>query len=172
MRYSVLIAIAALGLSACDQETREDLGLAKTAPDEFSVVTRAPLSVPPDYNLRPPRPGATRPMEISTRDNARRTVFGVQDIDQSSRTVKPQDEAEIGAFLNKVGVQEADPAIRDTVDSAEAVDNRTTAEKLLFMEAEADAGDPIDPEEELKRLEEEGVVIRKRNDAVPAPADE
>ena len=38
--------------------------------DEFAVVTRAPLSLPPDYGLRPPRPGAARPNEASPRDDA------------------------------------------------------------------------------------------------------
>ena len=40
---------------------RETLGLSKQSPDEFKVVSRAPLSMPPDYNLKPPTPGAPRP---------------------------------------------------------------------------------------------------------------
>jgi len=38
--------------------------------DEFAVVTKAPLIMPPDYNLRPPRPGAARPQEQSERQQA------------------------------------------------------------------------------------------------------
>ncbi len=33
--------------------TNQDLGLEKSAPDEMMVVPRAPLSLPPEYNLRP-----------------------------------------------------------------------------------------------------------------------
>ena len=39
-------------------------------PDEFTVVTRAPLSMPPDFTLRPPQPGAARPVEQSDRSLA------------------------------------------------------------------------------------------------------
>jgi hypothetical protein len=40
------------GLSGCDS-AREVFGYNKQAPDEFQVYARAPLSLPPDYNLRP-----------------------------------------------------------------------------------------------------------------------
>lgn len=39
-------------LSACGI-TRDDLGLEKQSPDEMLVVSRAPLSLPPEFNLRP-----------------------------------------------------------------------------------------------------------------------
>src|SRR3978361_1000239 len=45
-------------------------GLTRDAPDEYTVTTRAPLSMPPDYNLRPPRPGSPRPQEQSEREQA------------------------------------------------------------------------------------------------------
>ena len=46
-----------LVLGACGG-VRDTLGLAKRSPDEFTVVRKAPLSMPPDFNLRPPTPGA------------------------------------------------------------------------------------------------------------------
>ena len=53
------VALVALIISVGGCEgVREAAGIAKKAPDEFAVVTRAPLSMPPDYGLRPPRPGA------------------------------------------------------------------------------------------------------------------
>lgn len=39
-------------LSACGV-TREQLGFEKNSPDEMLVVSRAPLSVPPEFGLRP-----------------------------------------------------------------------------------------------------------------------
>ena len=38
-------------------------GGGSNAPDEFRVVRKAPLTIPPDYNLRPPAPGEARPQE-------------------------------------------------------------------------------------------------------------
>ena len=54
MRKSVFVVLAvAFVLSACSTETKRKLGLASQAPDEFMVMSRAPLSLPPEYDLRP-----------------------------------------------------------------------------------------------------------------------
>ncbi|MBM3559287.1 MAG: DUF3035 domain-containing protein, partial [Alphaproteobacteria bacterium] len=58
-RLVPLAAVLALAVGGCGEDTKRSLGLSKPAPDEFSVVSRAPLSLPPNYTLRPPRPGAT-----------------------------------------------------------------------------------------------------------------
>ena len=36
---------------------KQAIGLEATPPDEFAVESRAPLTVPPDFDLRPPEPG-------------------------------------------------------------------------------------------------------------------
>jgi len=49
-------------------------------PDEFRVVTKAPLVVPPDFSLRPPAPGKPRPQELQPESAARTALlvmFGV-----------------------------------------------------------------------------------------------
>ena len=167
MKKIALTTCAIIALTACSEGTKQDLGLANTAPDEFAVVTRAPLSVPPDYTLRPPRPGAGRPMEMSTQDQARQTVFGVEDVQPSSAKTA---ERPSGDFLNRIGADQADPDIRAKVDAEGARDNRTTAQKLLMMDREAANGEPIDPNAEYERLKSEGVVAtKKRNEEMPAP---
>src|SRR5918996_1484885 len=63
----------------CSKGTVQDaLGMSKRAPDEFAVVKRAPLIVPPDYDLRPPEPGAPRPNIGRTADQARVALTGSQ----------------------------------------------------------------------------------------------
>jgi hypothetical protein len=52
--------------------------MGKRAPDEFAVVRRAPLIVPPDFDLRPPDPGAPRPNIGTTADQARVALTGSQ----------------------------------------------------------------------------------------------
>ena len=52
LRSIFVLALCVL-LPAC-AETRRALGFDKAPPDEFQVVQRAPLSVPPDFALRPP----------------------------------------------------------------------------------------------------------------------
>src|ERR1019366_2058155 len=56
-----------LALSGCGSDLTRTFGMTRDAPDEFQVTTRAPLSMPPNYTLRPPRPGATRPQEMTAR---------------------------------------------------------------------------------------------------------
>jgi Protein of unknown function (DUF3035) len=43
-------------------------------PDEFAVESRAPLTIPPEFNLRPPEPGAPRPQEESTEKQAQQII--------------------------------------------------------------------------------------------------
>jgi hypothetical protein len=70
-----LAALAAGSLGACGG-VRETLGLEKkAAPDEFQVTTRQPLALPPNYQLRPPQPGAA-PLEPAVTQQAKQTVFG------------------------------------------------------------------------------------------------
>ena len=65
-----LLAGAVFALVGCDS-IRSAAGVSKSAPDEFAVVTKAPLIIPPDYNLRPPKPGAP-PFEPDPADAVRR----------------------------------------------------------------------------------------------------
>src|ERR1700686_4175439 len=63
---SMLLLLAGCG----DSTLSRTFGLVRDTPDEFTVVTRAPLSMPPDFALRPPQPGAPRPQELSDRAQA------------------------------------------------------------------------------------------------------
>jgi len=68
---------AGLLLSACSGNGgswKQALGIQPTSPDEFAVESRAPLTIPPDFNLRPPEPGAARPQETSVANKAQRVV--------------------------------------------------------------------------------------------------
>ncbi len=167
MKKILLMTSCVFVLGACSEGTKESLGLVNTPPDEFAVVTRAPLSVPPDYALRPPRPGAERPMEISTTDQARQTIFGISDMQGDNVSTKEDAEG----FLGRLGADNADPNIRAVIDAEGTTDNRTTAERLLFLKSRQDAeGDPINPNEEFERLKQEGVIAtKKRNEEIEAP---
>jgi hypothetical protein len=168
MKKLILLSCVALTMGACTQKSKENLGLANVAPDEFSVITRAPLSVPPNFEIRPPRPGADRPMEISTRDTARKTVFGVSDVNRDTGVVK--SNSNVDGFLARVGVSDTNDDIRAVLDSETPQDTRTTAERLLFMSGNnGTEGKALNPKQELERLETEGVVIKKRNDEIEAP---
>ncbi|WFL78757.1 DUF3035 domain-containing protein [Altererythrobacter arenosus] len=72
-------------------------------PDEFAVQRQAPLVVPPDFNLVPPAPGAPRPAEGTTQEQALEALFGGP---------APRSQVETSA-LDRAG--SAEPGIRSTV---------------------------------------------------------
>jgi hypothetical protein len=108
-RTATVLALAAAAgtLSGCGS-MREALGVEKVAPDEFRVVTTAPLVIPPDYNLRPPAPGETRPQELRPDAQARAALFG--------RDMGRDATAGERALVGRAGAGATDPSIRATID--------------------------------------------------------
>jgi hypothetical protein len=72
-----LLAVASicsmLLLGGCTS-LRQMVGLDRTGPDEFAVESRAPLTIPPEFELRPPQLGAARPQEVSAAERARKAI--------------------------------------------------------------------------------------------------
>ncbi len=102
-----VIGVAGVALSGCES-TRNALGLNKVVPDEFRVVTKAPLVVPPDYALRPPSPGQPRPQELQPESAARQALLGERDATNRSDGEK--------LLVAKAGGDRADPLARYVVD--------------------------------------------------------
>ncbi len=148
--FLILSALAvSLALSACSN-AKESLGLTKTPPDEFQVVTHAPLAMPPDYALRPPRPGAARPQEQSTRDTARNTVFGEAAPAQSGLSDTEN------ALLQQAGADHIDPAIRQKVDAESTElgkDTKPVIRKILDIGKDSEpSATVVDAPKEAQRL--------------------
>ena len=93
-----ILAFAAAGamLAGCSGGVQESLGLKKKAPDEFAVVRNAPLSLPPNFSLRPPKPGAVGEGREPQRDLARALLVGRSATSQnSSQLVATRAQAEL-----------------------------------------------------------------------------
>ena len=149
------LALAAT-LSACEGGIGDALGLGKNAPDEFAVVRNAPLTLPPDFTLRPPRPGEARPDEESVREQARVALFneaGALAIDESTAAAT-RGEA---AFIERAGAADVDPNIRHVVDrefSGYASEDENFIDSLLFWQEEQLPGEVVDAAAEAERLRE------------------
>lgn len=126
--------IAAAGLGGC-QSTSKALGIAKVTPDEFRVVTKAPLVVPPDYALRPPAPGEPRPQELQPESAARAALAG-----QAVATQRTDGER---LLVARAGADKADPLIRYVVDD-EFGDishkDKSFADRVMFWRKGAPTG--------------------------------
>jgi hypothetical protein len=159
---------AALSVAGCDR-ARSVIGLDKQAPDEFAVVTRAPLSLPPDYGLRPPTPGAQRPQEQAVRNEARDILLRNSRLTPSDAVKEAVSSGRFStgeaAFLARAGALNADPTIRQTVNrESTAIAEATTGmlDKVLFWRKVDEPGVIVDPEKESRRLRE----ARAMGDAV------
>ncbi len=120
------LAVGALGMTGCSG-VNGALGLNKITPDEYRVVAKAPLVVPPDYALRPPAPGEPRPQELQPESQARLALLG-----QREATTRSQGET---LLANRAGGEKADPLIRYVMDDefgSIAHKDKSFADTVLF----------------------------------------
>lgn len=162
---SALTAVAAIGLAGCTS-TKKALGMDKVVPDEFRVVSKAPLVVPPDYALRP--------QELQPESAARAALIG-----QNAASGRSEGER---LLVARAGSDKADPLIRFVVDDENgdlAHKDESFASKVMFWKkgeaktnvaaaAEAGANAPLEidaaaEEARLKTLVGKGGVVISRD---------
>ena len=158
--------LIAMGLSGCSK-TREQFDFSKKAPDEFQITTRAPLEMPPDYTLRPPRPGAQRPQEETAVEEAKQAVFGVESTQPQTQQAEPMTQGE-AILLQKSGVNAIDPNIRAKLDAEAqkiAEEETPTFDRILGKvsgkpaDAPATVVDPIKETERIIQNKEQGKPV-------------
>jgi hypothetical protein len=153
---SLRVAVLLLGvaaLAACGSDTARTFGFQRDPPDEFVSTRRAPLSLPPDYALRPPIPGAPRPQELSARDGGEAALLGVSAVASAPAAVSSGEEA----FLRSAGPAPQVPSeiLRRRVDEeTRRLDTaeRSFADRLIFWRERPPAGIAVDAQAESQRL--------------------
>jgi len=125
----VLVVAGAAGLAACSHGGI----LGRDRPDEFAVQRQAPLSVPPDFALVPPQPGAPRPAQGTAAQEALDALFGGPAARSTTETSLLQR-----AGLPDDGIRSAvgDPAT-NTVDKGTATQAIVKAPETQSPEASA-----------------------------------
>ena len=153
----VLLFGTTLLLAGCESGAlTRTFGLTRDAPDEFTVTTRAPLSMPPDFNLRPPRPGAPRPQEQSEQSQAEEIL-----VPQTALSGQRSGAASPGqaALLNQTGPS-APTDIRRKVDADarnDQSDDGFVDKRLYWRKADANKS-LVDPDGEAKRLRDNAAL--------------
>ncbi len=168
LRFS-LIAAMVLALSACS-DVKKQLGFTKQSPDEFRVVSQAPLSLPPDYTLRPPQPGIPRPQEGTTSQQAKNAVFRLQQ--PQAGTLEPKNESDARSLgelslLKAAGAGQSDPNIRRVIDAETLrinAEGDNFLEDLVFWREPQPTGEIVDAIEEAKRLRENSALGKSVTD--------
>jgi hypothetical protein len=145
--------LATLGLAGCSSMS-QDLGLQRNGPDEYTVTTRAPLSMPSDFSLPPPTPGAPRPQEPS----AELSAEAVLDPSVELQAHPGADSAGQDALVAAAGPAAA-PDIRTYLDDHAETLNRESsfASTIAFWKKAPTPGKAIDAAKEAARLRAIGV---------------
>lgn len=159
----ILMPVLAMTLAGC-QKTKQVFGMNKNPPNEFAVMERAPLEVPPDFTLRPPRPGAKSIQEVADKPAHMKAKESVAKV---SPTKNSPSKGEKELLQKAKASTKVDKGIRAKVDSeADAVqrkdeDKNWVAKKMPFYKAPRDKN-VINPKQELERLKaEEKEMVEK-----------
>lgn len=151
-RVSLIILIATL-LTACGSgNARKILGIEKNAPDEFRVISKAPLVLPPNFNLRPPKPGAKSLNHRNISEQTKEILLGSDNQNLPERSRGEQ------LLINKTQGN-IDPDIRKTLAEENRLAEQSVKEKGFFDKisgfTKGEEKDPIvDAKKEKERIEE------------------
>lgn len=106
MKNLLLCFIAFCALSACGRNI-----FSKYAPDEFAVESRAPLTLPPNFDLR-------APVNETSHDHQQAQIRAQKAHGAEVNTAEKTQELSAGdrALLSKTGGDQVDDSIRDEVD--------------------------------------------------------
>lgn len=148
--------LASMALGGCGG-VRQSLGLVRSSPDEFAVVAKPPLVLPPDFGLRPPAPGA--PPLATQADPAVQAAAALATAAPATAAARQTAAGREGltaaenALLGAVGVAATQPGIRQRIDleaAQLAEKDRTFVGRLLAFQRPNAALDPVGEAERLR----------------------
>ena len=168
MRHVIVIAVCALALTGCSG-IRNLAGLQKKSPDEFAVTTKAPPVIPPDFNLRPPMPGAPPANSVAPTATAEQTLFNTSDPQTVANGMRGNYSMAEKLLMANAGVQNSDPAIRARLNGDQrAVQNadKSFTDRILDSRATPDTGKPLNADAEVnKRASNTSKPATKKKDS-------
>lgn len=150
LRHGALLGLvaAATMLGGCDT-LRSTFGPSKKPPDEFAVLTKAPLVLPPEFTLRPPEPGAPSRVETDPRQKAAATLGASTSTSAAGVTIAEED------FLKLAKADKVDPNIRQVVNSelSQFIEkDKSFVDTLLFWRKPEPPGTIVNAPAEAQRL--------------------
>lgn len=149
-----------LAVSACG-ETRQTLGVGLKPPDEFTVVTKAPLILPPDFGLRPPALGKSPPSQTMTLPEA--VLLNIEGGALGESAVAPSVPMTRGeeAILTAARTEGVNPDIREIIqlELKQTIERgKSFAERVIFWQQPPGLDAALDAAQEAERLRAEGAV--------------
>jgi Protein of unknown function (DUF3035) len=124
-------------LAGCS-DLKQAIGLDPPMPDEFAVESRAPLTIPPDFDLRPPEPGAPRPQEKSTDQQAEQVM------EQAGPGEPGKDAADFRLHASDSGLPDIGPRNPQAPDQNAIVGSQSLSSQLLGYSDTGNAGATVE----------------------------
>jgi hypothetical protein len=142
-------------LTGCETDNlARTFGLTRDSPDEYTVTTRAPLSMPPQYNLRPPEPGAPRPQEQTERQQAEQALAPALALGaQPAGSVSPGQTA----LIQETGPAASSDVRRRVDQEAHSDADDGFVDKLLYWR-KPDPNAQVDAQKESQRLRQNAAL--------------
>jgi hypothetical protein len=140
VRLGILSLVGTVLVAGCTDFKRA-IGIEQTMPDEFAVESRAPLTIPPDFDLRPPTPGAPRPQEKSADQQAK-------DVMEEAGPGEPGKQAsDFRLRRSEDGLPDIGAPNGQSPDPNAAVADRSLSSKLLNSDSTSDDSAEVDKRE-------------------------
>jgi Protein of unknown function (DUF3035) len=155
IRSVLVLAGLALTITGCGDSITRTIGLVRDAPDEFTVTTRAPLAMPPSFDLPPPTPGLPRPQETPERIQAEEAL-----VPQTALGAAPAAETPGQRALVQAAGPPAPSDIRREVNVEASLDRprQTFTDRLMFWQSPPPPGTVVDAEKEARRIRENAAL--------------
>ena len=135
-----LVCLGGLSLLSGCSNFKQMIGLDQPMPDEFAVESRAPLTVPPDFDLRPPEPGAPRPQEKSAEQQA-------QQVMEQAGPGEAGKQAPDLRLRGSGGLPDIGPSNAQAPNQGNIVGSRSLSNKLLTTNDTGAAGATVEKRE-------------------------
>jgi Protein of unknown function (DUF3035) len=154
LKAAAATGLCAMTLMGC-QSLRDAAGLQKKSPDEFAVTTKAPLVIPPDFNLRPPMPGAPPSNARDPSTNAEIALFSNADPLTVANGMRGNFTRGERLLLANAKAQNSDPTIRARLnaDQRAAIQNadRSFTDRVLSTGVTPNTGKPVNADAEIAK---------------------
>jgi hypothetical protein len=149
---AMLVSGVLLAVVGCDTTVQETLGLGRRSPDEFQVVRRAPLVIPPDATLRPPGSVTEASRRNDPADDARSLLTGERSEPFARGTASGGERALVEASKVDAAPDIRSRLVAENVELAQ-LDRRTFLWILNFQREQFRAEDEVlNPGAEAARL--------------------
>lgn len=151
MKKYISILILAMFTSSCSNDLKSNLGLKKPSPDEFTVISNPPLSVPPNFTLSKP----------STDSEG---TINLQDFQTPSSSLNKDEQDFLNRLGTKKGITKVDRLIDQEYNQLQEMNSQKGTIRKTVSRLNGDNEHYIDPvaeKERIKKNKEEGKPINE-----------